>query len=337
MALIKADGCDLYNGEHPSQRWPIAEAFIFSFNTGGRFGGGRIRMETRFQWVGTSVPEINTYGMGCAINLDVSASFDTEILEFLLGGATQCAVLLNDDGSLELRRGAVVLDSTPAGIMATGAWHWIEMKCTARTGTDGSAEVRLNDTTVLSTTSDNTANTGSDGIDSVRFNSGSRNTDTDNSFDDLVIWDTTGSTNNDFFDDTRIASLHPDSDVSTEFTPSAGGDNYLLVDDQAQDGDTTYVESDVPTERDMYTVDDLGTTPLAINAVQLVSYSKKDDGGAGSISHVVFEGSTTTLNSSQNLLTTYAYYTDIHETNPDTGLEWTESEIDAMNIGIEVG
>ncbi len=74
--------------------------------------------------------------------------------------------------------------------------------------------------------------------------------------DDLVIQDVGGA---------RLGAGHrvwtslPDSDTSSEFTPSTGGDNFAMVDDAVPDQDATYVESTGVDDRDVY-----GHTPPTI-------------------------------------------------------------------------
>ena len=71
----------------------------------------------------------------------------------------------------------------------------------------------------------------------------------------------------------------PTSDVAVAFTPSAGSDNFAMVDDDAQDGDTTYVESNTVDHQDLYGYSDL-PAGVDVGCVTLVTPAKKTDAGA---------------------------------------------------------
>ena len=170
------------------------------------------------------------------------------------------------------------------------------------------------------------------------FVSGSNNVSTDNRWDDCIIWNTAGSVNNDFFGDTLIETLMPTADTAqADLTPLGGGTNFSEVDDPTQDGDTTYNSSSTGGHQDRYAAEDIAGTAGTIRAVQPVTYAKKTDSGSASIKTVIKEGTTTTVGAGQNLLTSYAYYDDIHETNPDTSNAWTQTEVDAAEVGVQVG
>lgn len=356
MALIKADGFDLYaGGQSILARWPVALGGNGVGTTIGRFGGGGYAIEITgggdSDYFGENFPEENTIGAGGALNLDPTGSYSGKPLIMFRrngGGSDQLSVHLNSNTSIEIRRGGgtgdqggipgTLLATTAAGIISINVWHWIEFKATCRTGVNGSAEVRLNGVTILSITGVNTANSGVDGIDQVRFGSGASGSTTDNRWDDCIIWDTTGSVNNDFFGDTRIETLRPDGDTAQiDFTPDSGVTNWTQIDDATQDGDSTYVESAIPGDQDLYTTSDITGAPITFKAIQLVTYARKTDAGPGSISTVISEGTTITVNTPQVVVTSFTFLNDIHEINPDTSAAWTQTEIDGMEIGIEVG
>ena len=67
--------------------------------------------------------------------------------------------------------------------------------------------------------------------------------------DDMVVQDINGGR---LLTGHRIWNGNPDSDISTQFTPSTGGDNFAMVDDTDPDQDATYVESTGAGQRDVY-------------------------------------------------------------------------------------
>jgi hypothetical protein len=79
----------------------------------------------------------------------------------------------------------------------------------------------------------------------------------------------------------------PTADDVVEFTPSSGTDNYDLL--QTNDGDTSYVSSDVVGEQDMYEFGpDLGM--FEVHGVTIVTVARKDDVGSRSIQPVMEYG-----------------------------------------------
>lgn len=164
----------------------------------------------------------------------------------------------------ELYRGATLM-ATSARIFRPSSnvkgWWVFQLKVTIRTGVNGSYEMlgwdwQGNQITVFSATSSvNTANQGTDGADRVFF----RNNSSGNAqfaMDDIVIMDSTGTTNNDFTSDPLIVYGElPNADVAGEidWVPSSGGSNFALVQDgKTAPSGTGEVTSDVVGDVDLY-------------------------------------------------------------------------------------
>lgn len=84
--------------------------------------------------------------------------------------------------------------------------------------------------------------------------------------------------------------IKPASDFSVQFTPSTGTDNYAMVDDTEQDGDTTYVESDTVGHVDTYEYEDV-PSGYQVKAVSLVTVARKDDAGARTLQPIIIQDS----------------------------------------------
>jgi hypothetical protein len=111
---------------------------------------------------------------------------------------------------------------------AFGAWHYIEVNVTVRTGT---YELRRNGVLDISDASEDMADTGSDGWDifAWRFSSSL------SSFlriDDIYVCDGTGAKNNDFLGPSIVEGILPNAEGTTiQWTPATGTDNSAMVDD----------------------------------------------------------------------------------------------------------
>lgn len=249
----------------------------------------------------------------------------------------QCNLELVDNGSsfeIALKRGATTI-ATTAQAFSKSTWHYFELKVTVRTGTDGAYELRCNETTVLSGTGVNLADTGSDGCDAHSFGHGTP------LMDDIYVCDDQGATNNDFLGDSVAVGLLPTADGATnDFAPSAGVDNYALVDDDEGIPSTAdYVASDTNGHKDLYEFEDLPATGLgSIYGVKVTMSAametvgnrtlkpkfRSSGGSEGDGGDFVVDG------------TTVLEHPEILETNPVTASAWTKSDIDGGQLGVEV-
>ena len=353
MALLFLDGCDLHASHNDLlRRWTSATSStqIDVATTGGRFGGGAIRIRTTSAEESLSknltAPFPATVILGAAFLLEPESTSSTagedEILQLLDGAATVHVTLTwsSQDQLLRVYRGTQTgsLLATSSQSLAPLTWAFVEMKATVA-DSSGLVEVRLDGTQVLSFTGD-TRNVGTAEIATVRFSnhyisSGNRH---QLRFDDVYLCDASGSRNNDFLGDVRVVTLRPNADTAqADFTPSAGSTHYSLVAEAPDDdGDATYVESGTVGHKDLYGYQDLIGTPAAIMAVQLATVARKDDAGSRSLRGVLKSGTTTANGATRVLGSSYALYDDRFEVDPATGTAWTKGGIDALEAGVEV-
>jgi len=150
-------------------------------------------------------------------------------------------------------------------------------------------------------------------------------------FDDFIV--ATG----DWPGDLRFATaLVPDGDTAQlDWTPSAGSVNSDLVDD-IPPNDAEYVSAGSVGYKDRYTLSSwtAGTNESPVFIVDWLRV-KKETADATMIRSVIKSGSTESSGGSLDLTTTYAYYSRLLDNDPDTAAEWTESAINALEIGQE--
>ena len=304
MALLFVDGCDLHaNQSDLLRRWISASSgtFVDILTSGGRFGGGAIRLRTsstdQSLTKSLAAPWPATLILGAALMLESESTDgpggEDEILQLHDSGGVIHLTLTwsSQDQLLRAWRGTQTgtLLATSSQTLAAAAWVFLEMKATVA-DSGGTIEVRLDGTTVLSTTGD-TRNAGIAEIATIRFSS--HFVGTFNRYllrlDDVYLCDTIGSLNNDLLGDVRVVTLRPTADTAqADFTPLGGTSHFALVDDPPDDdGDASYVESGNVGDQDRYAYADLAATPAAIMAVQVASVARKDDAGSRSLRAVV--------------------------------------------------
>lgn len=233
--------------------------------------------------------------------------------------------------TLAITRNGTTLESETDAIVL-GRWHYIEMKVTI--GDAGSWEVRINGVTIMSGSGD-TKNGGTGYVDRVWLgpHTGTEeNYDLD--FDDWYVCDDTGSVNNNFLGDMRVVALYPDgAGTTTQWDPSAGS-NWQNVDETPVDGDTTYNSTNVPNELDLYTLTNLPETANTIHGIRQIVRHRKAEAGTKFIRQLIRTGSTNYEGPDLTVGDAYDYDSQLRETNPNTAVAWTESNI---NTGLEAG
>lgn len=249
-------------------------------------------------------------------------------------GATTHIVAILESNFWRIERGGTRIAAT--GFIPSG-WHYVEMSVTI-SDTVGTFKLRLNggSTNIIDFSGD-TKNGGTNTtIDRVDF--GAYGAGSSTPIDDVYILNTSGSINNTFLGDIRVATLMPDGGGNRSQLVGSDGnstDNYLLVDEKPY-STADYNGSATIGNGDTYTLQDLPVTPTTIHAAQVVGIMAKTDAGAGNAKLVARTAATDYLSSSIALGTTYATYVNIYEQNPNTSAAWTESNINGLEAGMEV-
>lgn len=220
-------------------------------------------------------------------------------------------------------------------------WHWsfyLEVKVYVANSPDGFIEVRVNGEPFwLKENIDTMLYLGL--IDRVRLYSWGPSgvgTGEGTYLDDIYICQGTGI---DFLGPVRVLHLVPNSDGDDEqWELSGGSDSFALVDeDEPVDDDTEYIHDSVSGQRTLFTYEDapsgMGDN---IKGVQL-STSPRVDNGALDLVQQVKSGGTLYPRVAQNISSgTFTQIQDLMETDPDTGLAWTEAGLNAAQFGVEV-
>lgn len=254
------------------------------------------------------------------------------------GATEQCHLEVAASGSgyvWVLKRGATTI-GTSAVVHAFSAWCYVELKVTARTGTNGAYELRVDEEVELGpTASVNLAGSGSDGADVFQFGT----TSNTHRWDDIYICDDQGANNNDFLGDSAIRGILPNGDgATTQWTPSTGSTHYTLVDDLASAvNDADYNSTGTNGQLDLYAYENVsGLINGTIRGIMVTTDMRMQTSGTSTVKVVIRQGgvnydqATHTVNG-----TTVVGHTQVIELSPDDSAAWEVADIDAMQVGVQ--
>jgi hypothetical protein len=200
--------------------------------------------------------------------------------------------------------------------------------------TTGRVVVKVDGVTQIDFTGD-TKNGGTNTtIDGIRL---AMSSGANRAISDLVVCDGLGTINNTYPGDISVIRRLPNANGTySDFTGSDGNstDNYLLVDDSPTDT-ADYVYAASSGLKDSYGVEDLPLSATSVLGVRAVAKCAKSGAGSAGMSVFVREGSTDTFGPDVPLSTSFSWQGDtIRETAPSTGVAWTISGVNAMEIGV---
>lgn len=239
------------------------------------------------------------------------------------------------DGSISVRvegNAGAILGTTAPGTVALGAWSFLEVqaKCHVSAGT---CIIRVNNQQRLS-------------LSGIRTN---RDTYTAPAYTDLFLGDI-GDCNEMFIDDLYVMAgdgelflgdlvvetLYPNGNGAVnEWRGSDGNstDNYLLVDEPSID--SANVRISIHNQRDLYQLSNLATLAGGVLGVDHHAHSSRDSETPAMLG-LISRGSSDTISapigvstSTNDVVVHYAL-----AKNPETGLNWTVSEVNALQSGV---
>lgn len=263
-----------------------------------------------------------------------------DFLVLRVGATLTVRLGITTGGLLQVRNSAGTVLATGTTPVSGANWFYAEIKAFAN-GASGTIEVHLNGAAEIAST---TVNIGSSSFDTLELRSvpsefGTAAWTTD--WDDLYVCDTSGSApNNTFLGDVRVSTLYATADgAHTDFTPDTGTAHFSRLNEASgtyPDDDTSYVSDATVGHRDSYVFGDLASAAGTVFGVQTNLYARKDDAAVRQLAAVARPVATDRDGATVTLSTSYVTYSEIRETNPDTGLPWTISEINASEFGVKL-
>jgi hypothetical protein len=253
---------------------------------------------------------------------------------------TIMTVHVRTDGGIRVFRGAVnttLIGETAGPVLVANAWQHIEIKATPDS-VAGSVEIRVDGVTVLNLTGvDNQGAAGSIAqVEWLEHFSGATGNFAQMYIKDLVVWNNTGTYNNDFLGSVFVVNLVPDGDVVLNWAPSTGSTGWNLLDNSPPLDATQYISADnTPPDAYVCTLTNLPPDITSVRGVMTVQRSRKIDGGDGNLQVSVISGSDEQAGADRPVTTAFTYWFDIFEEDPATSAPWTPTAVDAMNLKID--
>jgi hypothetical protein len=244
------------------------------------------------------------------------------------GNHSQAYISMDATGIISLYNASGLIISGTKKILRSN-WYWINWKVTI--GPNATSQLWIDgvlDHDVLS------ANTGVGYLSStsVQFVGGNHPAGVNGNvlIDDLFILDDSGPAPwNDILPDTHIFTAFPNGNISVTWTPNTAAWNYAEIDESPDDGDTTYVGTNLPQNTDIYSVfPNPNRSPVQI--VQINWVARKDSTGNRYI-QIQTDG---VLGDVFELTSVYKGYRKLYYVEPSSSMPWSPSLADAIQPGI---
>jgi hypothetical protein len=333
MSLIWMDGFD------NSSLWDKKYTLAGSTNLVAGRNGNCVQAfsNATVSWSAPSADEHATFIWGSACLFESTGNTVAFVQFNSDGGATFHTYLeIVAGGSLRVSRAGTTLATSAALGLAADTWYYIEMKATLH-DTTGSAVVSLNGTEVINVTGVDTKNGGTKSVYDTVYLRGIGST-THVQYDDMYILNGAGAAYNNFLGDVQVETIRPDGNGnSSQWVGSDGNstDNYLLVDEATYDA-LDFVESATTNNKDLYTYGALAASTGTVKGVMALGTMAKTATAAQSARQITRIGGTNYNGSSVTLDTSDLPRRQVWEVSPATSSDWTISEVNGAEFGVEV-
>ena len=271
------------------------------------------------------------YIIGFRVNF-ASVSGEQEILAFLdPTGGTQTSFFTEANGTITAWRagGTKIATTSNAVTIAAGVTCYIEVQLSVDASV-GIVGVRINGVSVLQTTA-NTKGSSSANIGAIAI--GSNLTPY---VQDVLITDATGTYNNTYLGDCHLSvynALTAGTPAINQYTPNGAGTIPLCVSATTPADGSIFASDATPGDRMSVGVANTAVTG-SIAALIHISRVKKDAAGTRTFAQTITSNGVDATGPTQAPGTSFAYYAQISETDPNTGLPYTQG---AFNAPLQCG
>lgn len=247
-------------------------------------------------------------------------------------GSVQVQFNVEANGTIQANRGSstVLGTSSTSTVLLQNVWAYVELSCSVD-ASNGTIGVRINGNNVLTLTGQNTKGSGS----SSNIGSLVIGCNLTNFFQDLYITDGTGTHNTGFLGDVHISTYNPISNgTHADYTPNGAATLYQSVNAVTPTDSTVFASDSTPGDKmsvNLASTSVSGTIAGVIN----IGRMKKTDSGTRTANLFALNGGTEVDGSSIALGTSYAYYQQVLEVDPNTNAPWTNSGFNTAQLGCE--
>lgn len=248
------------------------------------------------------------------------------------GASTQLMLQASSDGSIRLLNGAgTVLGTAAAGtLIANTPQHIAVMATIANAG--GAFEVKVDGATVIGPGTGDTQNTANAYTNNVQFGC------PDTSGTTLNIW--VGELNcrptNVFAGLLRSQRRPLVASPVQAWTPSAGTDNYAVVDDDPEVSVLDYLDAITNGTVDEFTLGAAAAGADQVMAVRLFGFGRSTDSSLRQINLQCLSGATTEDGANLVLPTAAAMVERYISQDPNTAADWTVGAAETFDLGLKL-
>lgn len=273
---------------------------------------------------------------------DTSSNGPSLVFWDTLDNNIQITISFEAYGIVRVRRGSAgtLIGTSDPGQFYNKVWFNVEVKAKID-NTNGEVEVRINGKTVLHLVSVDTQ-----GTTQATFSAaGCGVTDIPGEevtgwIDDFYCLDMLGSTNNDWLGTNRIKSQFVIADGS-HIDSIIGGTSPAATHWQSvqnvnlDDTKFVYIPYTDVGDYDLYDMNPNAAATI-VHAVQVTVGARQDDATQLVIQTAIKSGSTVGYSADIHLSQSYRFYDEFYETNPDTGVGWTDTEVNGIEVGFKL-
>lgn len=243
------------------------------------------------------------------------------------------------NGSLRFRRGT----ASSADILGTvgpflpGIWYYIEIKLVIN-NTTGELVVAVNGNTELNLTSQDTQNSSTyDTADRIRFGFTTNGSAGETAaLDDIYVADGTAGLNS-FIGPCKIECLRPSSDDTTDWTPSANGTHYTLVDETGIPSGTDYVSSSTLNQEDVWGYENLTNITGNVKGVLInTACQLSAGGGVRDIKQICDTDGTQSNGTAISIADSASRFITRLMTQDANSTNWTPTTVNSSKFGVQV-
>jgi hypothetical protein len=338
MSLLFIDGCgEIYGTSEIGKFFNQSDSPVNVHATLGRRGGACIRIGGINDDMRVGFPGHDTIVCGFAVKRITYSAGNTNLCHFSGPSASAVSWQVTSSGAIRVLSSSAERAISAGGVFLADTWHYLELKALIHNSA-GTLEVRIDGDIVIDVTGIDTLQSGLALVDGVSWVGQGLSNQT--LIDDIYILNTAGpAPYNDFLGDSRVDGLLPNgAGFSSDFpTATPSGTHFENVDENPPDGDTSYNESNVANDIDLFDVAALPviTGGATVWAVQASAFLNKQDAGPAPFRLLTRPTSTTFNGDQKEPPIDYVYKHQIWELNPQTAAEWTEAEVDAAEFGVE--
>lgn len=305
------------------------------------FGFGRALSNSTTNAAGGSSligTQISEGFFGCRLYLDsnmvAAGAFTLKFIDSLTN-TVQFTVKFSQYGVIQLYRGTTsdtLIGNTDEGVFFADVYFWFELGFLVD-DVGGKLEVRINTVTKALYEDVDTKVSANNFIGAYRIEKAQVVTGNTFILDDVYVTDVSGSKNNGFLGNVIVRGAKPAADGDNiEWNRSNTGLANWQNASNDEVTDDLYVYSDVDDDYDLYEIDPVFTSPF-IFAISLKGFYRQDDGTQMFANNVLLSDTTLVDGEVVACMSTYGSQVDIFENDPATGMGWTTSAANLIQIG----